>query len=149
MKAKLISSNSELEFFSVDVSTEMALPYFHDGVKAGFPSPADDYIDVAIDLNKELVKNPSSTFYARVRGNSMQDAGINEGDILLIDKSIEPRDNQIAVCFIDGEFTVKRMRMAKGRVMLVPANEEFPVILIESENDFKIWGIVLYVIKKM
>jgi DNA polymerase V len=148
MSLTIISSNSQLEFFSADVETELSLPYF-EGLKAGFPSPADDYIDIAIDLNKELVKNPSSTFYARVKGHSMKDANIHEGDILLIDKSIEPRDNQIAVCFLDGEFTVKRIRISKGKVMLVPANEDFPVILIESENDFRIWGVVLYVIKKM
>ncbi|MEI8201576.1 MAG: translesion error-prone DNA polymerase V autoproteolytic subunit, partial [Bacteroidota bacterium] len=114
-----------------------------------FPSPAADYIDLSIDLNKELVRNPSSTFFGRVKGSSMKDAGITEGDVLVIDKSIIPFDGATAVCFIDGEFTLKRIEVRKDALYLVPANESFKPIKVTAENDFVVWGVVTYVIKKM
>jgi len=125
----------------------MQLPLVDGGIHAGFPSPAQDYIDISIDLNKELIDNPSSTFYARVKGSSMIDAGISDGDILVIDKSLEPRDGDTAVCFIDGEFTLKYIRIDENAVYLVPANPEFQSIKVTEENNFCIWGIVTYSIK--
>ena len=124
-------------------------------IHAGFPSPASDYMTRAIDLNKELVRHPAATFYGRVVGDSMIDAGVNEGDILVIDKSLEPRSGDMAVCFIDGEFTLKYLQFDAGKasrkttVRLVPANERYPVIEVGEGSDFIIWGIVTHVIKKV
>ena len=146
---KKIKSTSFIDFYSADVSTELALPIIEGGIVAGFPSPAADYIDLSIDLNKELVRNPSSTFFGRVKGSSMKDAGITEGDVLVIDKSIIPFDGATAVCFIDGEFTLKRIEVRKDALYLVPANESFKPIKVTAENDFVVWGVVTYVIKKM
>lgn len=125
-----------------------------DGIHAGFPSPATDYMIQAIDLNKELVKHPAATFYGRVVGDSMIDAGVDEGDILVIDKSLEPQNGDMAVCFIDGEFTLKYLRIEEGEmkkrsITLVPANDKYPSIVVEEGSDFIMWGVVTYVIKKV
>ncbi|GLU56516.1 SOS-response transcriptional regulator UmuD-like protein [Dyadobacter frigoris] len=125
---------------------ELHLPYFL-GLKAGFPSPAADFIDVNIDLIKELVKNPSSTFLGKVMGNSMKDVGIDDSDILIIDKSLEFEDNCIAVAFINGEFTVKRIKRDKEALWLLPANKNYAAIKIEQNDEFTIWGIVVKIIK--
>lgn len=121
-------------------------------IKAGFPSPAQDYVENGIDLNRELVKNPSSTFFGRARGNSMEGAGIFDGDLLIIDKSLEPREGAIAVCFIDGEFTLKRIHFEKhdGQVTAIwlqPENEEFSPIKVTQDNQFIIWGIVVHSVR--
>lgn len=116
-------------------------------ISAGFPSPAADFIDVDIDLSRELVKNPSSTFLGRVRGNSMIDAGIGDGDILIIDKSLPVKDGKIAVCFLDGEFTVKRIRIEPNGCWLVPENSKYKPIHVTVDNEFVIWGIVTNIIK--
>jgi DNA polymerase V len=126
-------------------------------IHAGFPSPATDYMTQAIDLNKELVRHPAATFYGRVAGDSMIDAGVEEGDILVIDKSLEARDGDMAVCFIDGEFTLKHIRFDTAvssdgitvrKLRLIPANDRYPVIQVEEGSDFIMWGVVTYVIKK-
>ena len=135
---------SELQLYEASVEAELALPMIDGGISAGFPSPAQDYIDLKIDLNKELIANPSTTFYGRVRGVSMLDAGISNGDILIIDKSIEPKDGDTVVCFIDGEFTLKYIKTDGETVFLVPANEKFKPIQITEENIFCIWGVVTY-----
>lgn len=118
-------------------------------VSAGFPSPADDYMEAGIDLNRELIRNPGSTFFGRVKGTSMKDSGIHDGDVLIIDKSVEPYNGAIAVCFLDGEFTVKRIRIEKSTLYLVPENREFKPIAVTDRNDFMVWGVVTYVIKKI
>lgn len=120
-----------------------------EGIHAGFPSPATDYMTQAIDLNKELVRHPAATFYGRVVGDSMIDAGVDEGDILVIDKALEAQDGDMAVCFVDGEFTLKHLRIREGRVALVPANDKYPIIEVDEGTDFKMWGVVTYVIKKV
>ena len=104
-------SKKNLTIYKVDAESHLPLPYADEGIRAGFPSPAQDYMELAIDLNKELIKHPTSTFYGRVVGDSMKDEGIEEGDILVIDKSLELMDDDLAVCFIDGDFTVKRVRL--------------------------------------
>ena len=119
------------------------------GISAGFPSPADDFKEVRISLDKELVKNEEATFYARVSGDSMQGAGLENGDLLIIDRSIEPSNNKIAVCFVDGEFTVKRIKIESKKVHLMPENKKYSPIEINEENELIIWGIVTYVIKKL
>jgi DNA polymerase V len=106
-------------------------------------------MEAGIDLNRELIRNPGSTFFGRVKGTSMKDSGINDGDVLIIDKSVEPSNGAIAVCYLDGEFTVKRIRIEKEVVYLVPANKDYKPIEVTSGNDFMVWGVVTYVIKKM
>tara|TARA_Y100000741_G_scaffold360736_1_gene343474 strand:- start:1540 stop:1971 length:432 start_codon:yes stop_codon:yes gene_type:complete len=119
------------------------------GISAGFPSPADDFKEIRISLDKELVKNQESTFYARVSGDSMLGAGIDDGDLLVIDKSLSPENGKIAVCFIDGEFTVKRIKKEKDRLYLMPENKKYNRTEIKEENELIIWGVVKYVIKKV
>lgn len=124
------------------------IPFVADSISAGFPSPANDYIESRIDLNEELIKNPSSTFFARVSGFSMQGAAIDENDILIIDKSLEPKNNCIAVCCLDGEFTLKRILIKKNSVWLVPEHSDYKPIVVTPDNDLIIWGIVTYIIKQ-
>lgn len=121
-------------------------------IKAGFPSPAQDYVENGIDLNRELVKNPSSTFFGRARGTSMEGAGIYDGDLLIIDKSLEPYEGAVAVCYIDGEFTLKRIHFEREgnsvvAVWLQPENDSFHPIKVTEENQFIIWGIVTHSIR--
>ncbi len=146
-KANKIASSTSIDFYTANTSSSLELPLMEGGIAAGFPSPAQDYIDLKIDLNKELIANPSSTFYGRVKGTSMKDAGIEDGDILVIDKSLEPRDGDTAVCFIDGEFTLKYIKIEPDAVYLVPANSKFQPIKVTEDNNFCIWGVVTYSIK--
>lgn len=141
--------SDNLNIYSPDADSSIEIPLSDERVAAGFPSPADDYASLKLDLNRELIKNPASTFYARVSGLSMVDEGINEGDLLVIDKSLEPRDGSLAVCYIDGEFTLKRFERHCEYGLLIPANKEFRPIKVTAENDFIIWGIVTYIIKKV
>ena len=138
-----------LAVFHVSTETKLKRPFIDQGISAGFPSPAQDFIDLSIDLNKELIKHPSSTFFGRVKGSSMMDAGINNGDLLIVDKSLDPTDGKIAVCFIDGEFTVKRLKVEKDCCWLLPENESYDPIRVTAENDFMVWGVVVYVIKAL
>lgn len=120
-----------------------------EGVSAGFPSPADDFKEIRISLDKELVGNQDSTFYARVSGNSMEGAGLSDGDLIVIDRSLNPENNKIAVCFIDGEFTVKRIKIIRNKLYLKPENKDYKEIEIKEDNELLIWGIVTFVIKKL
>lgn len=138
-----------ISLFTPDEDNSTEIPLSDERVAAGFPSPAEDYASMSLDLNKELIKNPASTFYARVSGLSMVDEGINDGDLLVIDKSIVPFDGCLAVCYIDGEFTIKRFEKHNGYGLLVPANKEFKPIKVTADNDFCIWGVVTYLIKKI
>jgi len=143
-----MNKKTSIEICRAETNTELALPMADGGIKAGFPSPAQDFMDLAIDLNRELVRHPASTFYGRVKGDSMIDAGINDGDILIIDKSLDPKDGDMAVCYVDGEFTIKYIKIEKKVIWLVPANKEYQPIKVTEDNDFLIWGIVTYSIKK-
>lgn len=129
-----------------------------EAIHAGFPSPAQDYMNKSIDLNRELVSHPAATFYGRVVGDSMIDAGVSEGDILVIDRSLEPREGEMAVCFLDGEFALKYVsrhapegfQSASGdSLWLLPANPKYRPIEVNSCSDFTVWGIVTYIIKKI
>jgi DNA polymerase V len=135
-----------MDIYSAETETELQLPLM-EAVSAGFPSPATDFIDLTIDLNRHLIKHPSATYYARVKGESMRDAGINDGDLLIVDKSIDPADGKIAICYIDGEFTLKRIKIDQNGIWLMPANDRFKPIRIEQDNTLVIWGIVTFVIK--
>ncbi|MBP9794007.1 MAG: translesion error-prone DNA polymerase V autoproteolytic subunit [Flavobacterium sp.] len=141
--------SKKITFFFPDTESGLEVPFIEAGIKAGFPSPAADFDEVRISLDQIVVKNKSATFYAKASGNSMIGAGIADGDVLVIDRSLEPTDNKIAVCFIDGDFTVKRIKIEKNSVSLVPENEAFEVITITEENELIIWGIVTYVLKKI
>lgn len=148
MKLRRLAIEDVMDFYGVDVEMELSLPYI-EAIPAGFPSPADDYMELSLDLNKALVPRPHSTFFARVKGNSMEMAGIYDGDILIIDKSVEPQDKKFAVCYIDGEFTIKQLRADETGVWLVPFNKNYSPIKVTEENHFIIWGIVTYVIHKL
>lgn len=141
--------SNNIDIYTPQSEKSLELPLSEERVAAGFPSPADDYATLKLDLNRELIKNPASTFYARVSGVSMIDDGINDGDLLVIDKSLEPHDGCLAVCYIDGEFTMKRFERHSGYGLLVPANKDYRPIKVTEENDFIIWGIVTYIIKKV
>ena len=119
------------------------------GISAGFPSPADDFKEIRISLDKELVKNEEATFYARVSGDSMIGAGLDDGDLLIIDRSLNPENGKIAVCLVDGEFTVKRIKKEKNKFYLIPENRNYSRIEINEENELIIWGIITYVIKSV
>lgn len=149
MRALIQHISPILDIFSASIETKLKRPLADQGISAGFPSPAQDFIDLSIDLNKEFIKHPSSTFFGRVKGNSMKDAGIDNGDLLIVDKSLRPIDGKIAVCFVDGEFTVKRIRIEKDCCWLVAANEAYKPISVTAENDFMVWGIVVHVIKTL
>ena len=127
----------------------VGLQFFEGRVQAGFPSPAQGEYADTIDLNRALISNPAATFCARVIGNSMVDAGINEGDLLIIDRSLTPHDGSIAVCFIDGDFTVKRISIRDDGVYLTPANATFPELKVPEESSFQICGVVSHIVKKV
>lgn len=125
------------------------LQFFESRVQAGFPSPAQGEYADSIDLNRALITNPAATFCARVIGDSMVDAGINEGDLLIIDRSLNPCDGNIAVCFVDGEFTVKRLSVRDDGIYLTPANAAFPELKVGEDNNFVVWGVVSHIIKRL
>lgn len=139
----------KLTFFQPNFSNPTELPFIESGIKAGFPSPAADFDGTKISLDAMLIKNKEATFYARASGNSMTGAGIDDGDILVIDRSLEPLNHKIAVCFIDGDFTVKRISIEKDCVYLVPENKNYQPIKVTEENQLLIWGIVTFVVKSI
>jgi len=138
-----------LTFFTPQKTNGLGAILVDTGISAGFPSPADDFKEERLSLDDELIKNKEATFFARVSGQSMIGAGLNDNDLLVIDRSLEPEHNKIAVCFLDGEFTVKRLKVSKNNVWLQPENPDYPIIEITEENNFVIWGIVTNVIKKV
>lgn len=139
----------ELKIYSAETDTSLELEYADSGIQAGFPSPAQDYAGETIDLNRDLIQHPASTFYGRVVGDSMREEGISEGDILVIDKSLEPEDGDLAVCCLDGDFTLKRIKFDRRskKLYLVPSNRNYQPIEVTPENEFMVWGVVLYTIK--
>lgn len=144
-----VKKEQKLSFFHPDFESDIRIPYIKEGVSAGFPSPAADFMETNIDLNAALSENPLATFYIRVKGNSMIDAGINDKDVLVVDRSLEPHNNKIAICFVDGEFTVKRIKVEKDCLYLMPENSNYLPIKVTEENQLIIWGIVTYVIKAL
>ncbi|RRJ91876.1 translesion error-prone DNA polymerase V autoproteolytic subunit [Paenimyroides tangerinum] len=153
MQMKSLHASENLEIFGLETSENNEIALVNAGVKAGFPSPAGDFIFDTIDLNRELIKDPDTTFLARVSGSSMQDMRIYDGDLILIDRSIAPSNGKIAVCYIDGEFTLKRLEIIKEageikKILLCPENADFSPIEVSPENDFLIWGILTYAITK-
>lgn len=138
-----------LTFFTPKAPSGNGAVFVDVGISAGFPVPADDFNETRISLDDELIRNKDATFFAKVKGQSMINAGLDDNDLLVIDRSLAPTNNKIAVCFLDGEFTVKRLRVEKNEVWLQPENPNYPIINITEDNDFVIWGIVTNVIKKV
>ena len=131
-----------------NISKNIKLPLYASKVKAGFPSPADDEIEKKLDLNEYIVEHPNSTFYVKVVGESMRDAGIFPDDIIVIDRSKEACDKSIILAIVNGEFTVKRLRKTNKKIFLQPENAEYEIIEITEGTDFEVWGVVTYVIHK-
>lgn len=146
-KSEQSHRHNEVDIFLPNVNQSIEFPFVGD-VKAGFPSPAQDFVESKIDLNKYIIKHPSATYFARVNGISME-SDFSEGDLLVIDRSLKPENGRIAVCFVDGEFTVKRILIEKEKCLLVPSNSDYPILEVTKENNFVIWGVVSYVIKKV
>ena len=132
--------------YAPDLSTRYKLPVFLGRLPAGFPSPADDYIEGKLDLNRHLIKHPAATFFVRVTGDSMLEAGIHSGDILIVDRSLEAIDGNVIVASLDGELTVKRLFKQDQTLRLLPANKNYQPIEIQGQQSFEIWGVVTNVI---
>lgn len=149
----LIMTNLDQEIraqmFSANAEALVDVP-FGGSLRAGFPSPAQDYTSEAINLGKILVRDNETTFYARVEGNSMCEAGICDGDLVVIDKSIEASEGDIVAAFIDGEFTLKRFHVDtnEGCAWLMPANADFKPIKVTEENNFMVWGVMTFCIRR-
>ena len=147
-----MNNDLKLDLYSSEFSFEDRNISFIDTViKAGFPSPAQDYISGTIDLNRELIRHKETTFLARVSGNSLQDAGICDGDIIVIDKSLEAKNGDFVVAFVDGEFTLKEFRFdeAENCAWLIPHNKDYEPIKVTEENEFLVWGVLTYTIKQL
>ncbi|WP_413440273.1 LexA family protein [Synechococcus sp. MIT S1220] len=125
------------------------LPLAGERVAAGFPSPADDYVDVGIDLNEQLIRHPTSTFFLRVSGHSMSGAGIHDGDLLVVDRSLDPRPGRIVIAILDGAFTLKRLTLHRNRLRLEAAHPDYPVIELHRCGDVQIWGVAIHVIHSL
>lgn len=151
-KVKTINMEEvKLHIYSADTTTALNIAFAEGGIKAGFPSPAQDYLTESIDLNKELIRRKETTFLARVSGTSLIETGICDGDLIVIDKSLEANNGDFVVAFIDGEFTLKEYRMDKSNncAWLIPHNKDFKPIKVTEENDFVIWGVLTYTIKQL
>ncbi len=127
----------------------VSLPLYLSTVAAGFLSPADDYLERRLDINEYLIRNPAATFLVRVSGDSMKDAGILEGDMLVVDRSVQAMDGKIFIALIHGEFTVKTLKKRDGKAFLVPANSAYPVIEVTPEMECEVWGVVVSVIREL
>jgi DNA polymerase V len=137
----------KLQIFEV-TDKKLLLPLVQSKVEAGFPSPAEGYEEARIDINDLVVTQPDATFYVRVKGNSMIDANISDGDILVVDKSLEARHNDIVIAVVDGEFTVKTLYKQNNLIKLIPANSDFSEIIFNDGQELDIWGVVSYIIHK-
>lgn len=135
--------------YKPDLSTLRELPYFEAKVPAGFPSPAADYEENQLDLNTHLIKNPAATFFVRVSGDSMIGAGIHDGDLLIVDRAIDPKDKNVVIAVIDGELTVKRIRIRRQKITLEAENINYASKEVREEADFQVWGVVTNVIHSL
>ncbi|MFQ3333243.1 MAG: DNA polymerase V [Thalassomonas sp.] len=149
MKLKPIKTTDNLALYTLGTDKLDNISLFEGSVPAGFPSPADDAMDLDLNLHDYLVRNPAQTFCVKAIGESMKDAGIQSGDVMLVDRAIEPENRSIVLAVIDSEFTVKRVNVSDKKLYLMPENENFTPIEITQEMDFKVWGVVTYVIHKV
>ena len=130
---------------SLDSTTKkFKIPLLNDSVSAGFPSPADDYTEENIDLNEYLISNPFSTFFLRVKGDSMINAGIKDKDLIIVDKSLIAKPGNIVIAMIDGEFTIKRLSIKNDELYLKAENHNYPDFSFKNHIDVQIWGVVIY-----
>jgi DNA polymerase V len=146
-KPKLDSTIKEV--FKFNKTSKLKRPLLGSHVPAGFPSPAQDYIEATLDLNDYLISHPTSTFFIRVEGYSMINAGIQPDDLLIVDRALEAINNKIVIAILDGELTVKRLSIVDGMYWLLPENESYSPIRIDENIDFVVWGVVTYVIHKL
>lgn len=140
---------NKIEIIELNCNENLNISLLENNIPAGFPSPAQDANSDTLDLNRELIHSPSSTFCARVSGDSMIDCGISDGDLLIIDKALTPHDGSIAVCYIDGDFTVKRISIHNDGICLMPANPNYRPIPVSEDSNFQVWGIVTYIVKSV
>ena len=148
MNLKHLKQTDVLDIFCIEKNVFTDIPIFTNSVQAGFPSPAEDYMDLDLNLQDHLIQNPSSTFCVRAVGESMKDTGIQSGDIMLVDKSLTPKNRSIVLAVIDGEFIIKRVNLSNKELYLISENENFPPIKITEEIDVQVWGVVTYIIHK-
>lgn len=140
---------TQLEFYSITTDSAPCISITEANVHAGFPNPVDDaYLSQPIDLNKELVKNPSTSYIVKVAGDSMIEEGIDEGDLLIVDRSMFPTEKNISVCMIDGEFALKHILQHNGKLLLTAGNHKYEPIVIHNPNDLKVFGVVQWVLKR-
>ncbi len=150
MENKALAKQDPFEFFAPDLSSPQMLNFYLSSVQAGLPSHASDYEDGKLDLNSYVIDNPTSTFFLRVAGHSMTGVGLQDGDVVVVDKSLDPQPGKQVIAILDGEFTVKTFSKDKmGRVILKAENPDYPHIYPSSEQEFQIWGVVMAVIHKL
>lgn len=140
-----------LEIYAVEVpETPVILPFYSSNVQAGFPSPADDYVELSLDLLKYMVDKPHATFCVRVKGNSMEGATIVDGSLLVVDRSKDVKNGNIIIAVLNGEYTVKRIRMEKesGKIWLIPEHPAYDPVLVTEDMEFKVWGVVTFIINQ-
>jgi DNA polymerase V len=136
-------------FYSLKESNWDSVPFYENSVSAGFPSPAEDFMDLEMNLQDYLIQHPSATFCVRVTGDSMIKAGISSGDVMIVDRSLETKDGSIVLAVLNGEFTVKRIKKNKDQLLLNPENPKFSPIVVNEEMDFQVWGVVTHVIHEL
>ena len=136
-----------MQFIQPVCNTIFEIPLAYIPVKAGFPSPAEDYISEKIDLNKHVIKHPSATFFVRVSGDSLKDKGVYSGDLVVVDRSLEPKDGNIIIAHLNSEFTIKIFKRLNNKIILKAANKDFPDINIKESDDFEIWGVVTNILR--
>ena len=136
------------KIYSSLIKNKNKIAFYNSSIPAGYPYPAEDHIDIPIDLNEHLIRHPAATFYVYAKGNSMQNSGIYDGDLLIVDRAVEPKLKNIVIAIIDGEFTVKRISKIKNKIYLLPDNKEYQPIEIKDSSNFQIWGVVIYTIHK-
>jgi DNA polymerase V len=145
----LFRDNSSVEFLTVNLRDSWILPFYASHISAGFPSPAEDYVDLRLNIGEFVTENPTSTFFVRVHGDSMQDAHIVEGSILAVDKSLKAQSGDIIVAVVNNEFTVKRLITKGSKVYLVPENKKYQPLEITEDMNFQVWGKVVTVLHKL
>ncbi|MEM6447037.1 MAG: translesion error-prone DNA polymerase V autoproteolytic subunit [Cyanobacteria bacterium J06642_2] len=143
-----ITTTTVAEIYRPDRSVERAFPLLTCPVQAGFPTQGESYIEGKLDLNRHLSEHPIATFFVRVTGDSMLGAGINPGDLLVVDRALEPSDGKIVIAILDGELTVKRLSLNRDRLHLIPENPDYPALEVSELADFEVWGVVTAVIHK-
>ena len=148
MKFKFLNTNNKLNFYTIEDSSLGDIPLYGDAVPAGFPSPADDYLDMDLNLHDYLVQHPSATFCVKAIGDSMIDAGIQSSDVMVVDRALTPKNNDIVLAVVNGEFTVKRIKKNEEELYLMPANENYRPMKITEDMDFQVWGVVTFIIHK-